>query len=76
MDNETKLQYKVQALLERVSGITSEHENRAADLRVEVTELNQENLALKERIEELTLMVENTSEGTENNEVIPQNPAE
>lgn len=38
---------KNQALLERVSGLTAEYENKVADLRVELTMLSQELEALK-----------------------------
>lgn len=48
MDNTQKLELKVQALLERVSSLTSNYENQIADLRVEITTLVQELQRLSE----------------------------
>lgn len=44
---------KAQALLERVSALTSEYENKVADLRVAVTRLNNENERNKQIVADL-----------------------
>lgn len=43
-----KNELKVQALLERVSNLTAEYENKVADLRVELTMLSQEVASLRD----------------------------
>lgn len=44
---------KIQALLERVSNLTAEAENKVADLRVDLTMVSQERDELRQRVEEL-----------------------
>lgn len=45
---------KIQALLERISTLTTEYENKIADLRVEVTLKSYENDNLNKKLEEYT----------------------
>jgi len=52
LDNTNKLELKVQALLERVSTLTADYENKVADLRVELTALAAENASLMQMLEE------------------------
>lgn len=52
---------KVQALLERVSSLTTEYENKVADLRVELTVSEQSNAQLVEQVESLTKKVDKLS---------------
>jgi len=49
MDNQ-KLELKAQALLERISTLTAEYENKVADLRVELTIISNERDSLKEEL--------------------------
>lgn len=44
---------KIQALLEKISSLTTNYENQVADLRVELTISEQDNDELKVRIKEL-----------------------
>ena len=52
-----KKDLKNQALLETVSEITTNYENRVADLRVEVTVLTAEKQALEEEVKRLNELV-------------------
>lgn len=51
---EQKLEWKNQALLERVSEITTSYENKVADLRVELTGVSQGLEQARAEIERLT----------------------
>jgi hypothetical protein len=44
---------KVQALLEKISSLTTQYENQVADLRVELTVSELENQSLRKLVEEL-----------------------
>lgn len=44
---------KVQALLEKISNLTTNYENQVADMRVDITILGQENQELKAEVESL-----------------------
>ena len=61
MDNQ-RLELKNQALLERVSEITTTYENRVADLRVEVTLLTQQKQALEQEVNRLNELVPKDNE--------------
>lgn len=52
MDNReiTRKDLKIQALLEKISILTTQYESQDADRRVTITELNQENEALREEL--------------------------
>lgn len=54
MDN-NKLELKTRALLERISTLTAEYENKVADLRVELTLASQERDSLVREVEEYRL---------------------
>lgn len=53
MDNTQRLEWKNQALLERVSEIVTQYENKVADLRVEITAQAQDALEARAEIERL-----------------------
>lgn len=53
---------KVQALLEKVSNLTTNYENQVADLRVDVTLLSQENNSLKQELEALRASLEESQD--------------
>lgn len=48
-----KNELKVQALLEKISTLTTQYENQVADLRVELTLTSQERDSLKFEVEQL-----------------------
>ena len=50
-----KLELKNQALLERISTLTAEYENKVADLRVELTITSRERDSLRTEVEEYRL---------------------
>lgn len=73
MDNTQRLELKNQALLEKVSSLTTNYENQIADLRVECTLLAQE---LQRTEQELASVVERLNKEGQN-EVLPEeSPAE
>jgi len=55
---------KIQALLERISTLTSTYEDRDADRRVEYTILNERYRTLEETVQRLTEGAEDVSEET------------
>lgn len=74
MDNTQRLELKNQALLEKVSSLTTNYENQVADLRVEVTLLTHE---LQNTQKELASAVERLNAATEGeNEVSEEAPDE
>ena len=50
----TPEELKMQALLERIAGLTADYENKIADLRVAFTVVSQERDELRARLEEPT----------------------
>lgn len=53
-----RLELKTRALLERISSITTDSEDRDADRRVEITLLNAENQQLREEVNRLNVELE------------------
>ena len=66
----TRKDLKIQALLQKISILTTQYESQDADRRVSITELSQENESLRKRIAELeaaNVVEEKTS---------PENPSD
>lgn len=66
MDNTNRLELKNQALLEKISSLTTNYENQVADLRVEITILSNE---LQSAQTELSAAVERLNKAEEISEV-------
>lgn len=60
-----KLELKTQALLERISNLTAEYENKVADLRVELTLVTQERDSLLQEVNTLRENVVQEEESTD-----------
>lgn len=71
MDNDRNT-LKIQALLEKISNMTAQYENQAADMRVDFTLISQERDMLQARVKEL----EAPSETTEANQEDTSEPAD
>ena len=72
MDNTQRLELKNQALLEKVSSLTTNYENQIADLRVEVTMLMSE---LQHTEQELAAAVEKLNAAAEATDEVPSEEA-
>lgn len=53
---------KVQALLEKISNLTTNYENQIADMRVDYTLLSQDRDQLREQLDNLDSNMENSDE--------------
>lgn len=65
---------KIQALLEKITMLTTQYENQCADYRVEVTLLNDELVALRGEVERLS--GPDTSEVPQEENVPQEDPAD
>lgn len=72
MDQTQRLELKNQALLEKVSSLTTNYENQIADLRVELTVVSQE---LQHVQQELASAVDKLNGATEGDDEVPSQEA-